>query len=158
LNSSSGLAGVLFEKPESSAGDTDDISVPKLLADAERLDFSRSSLVGCFYDLQYRVLHLLRNNKIANFWIVFGRFCHQHSMGRYVAQRNTNAGLWISNCTTTHFRFHVLKTTRLNDNGELFAASTPAVIRKPEPALDAQKRRYLQHHRMIPHKPSPRLR
>src|SRR5437867_6199246 len=40
-----------------------------------------------------------------------------------------------------HCRLCVFKTTRLNSNGRVFAATAPIVIGEPELAFDTQKRR-----------------
>ena len=50
-----------------------------------------------------------------------------------------------------HFALRIFKGSRLYIDGELFAAAVPAVIREPELALDAQKRRYPKGHGMICH-------
>ena len=78
-NPCSGLAGVLFEKLESTPRNTYDVPVLQLLANTEGLDFCRSNLIGCFYDFEYRVFHPIRDNQIAHLWIVLFTVCHAHS-------------------------------------------------------------------------------
>ncbi len=74
----SGLAGILFEKPQSAAGNTDYVSKSQLLTNAEGLDFGRSNRIGRFYDLEYR-LHPVCLNHITNLGIVIWKLCHADS-------------------------------------------------------------------------------